>query len=300
MVIPSYDIEIVKVSYVDKYCAIYQQWNGAPGMAWGSDLWTTAIGKPIVYHLGNSGYAHPDVTVTYEQDSNHPFDILYENANKKLKNIVGDPFKYNADDKEANFAWTVNQPDSYATAYVYTGNLNNRQYSNQVKVMITTTYTTAAAKAVEHDLGATLTDEALYYTRTTRNVSDFANIDIKADGAQYVWEISAKQYEKLSAFLDYNGNWNIPNPSINLMLRAYINNTEISLAGITFLRTYVEQGIGVRYYLGITSTGTSAFDCSLASPLKLYLVWNNPDNTNESFKLHLEGNFRGLAASPTI
>jgi hypothetical protein len=259
-----FDIEIVKVSYVDKFVSIYQEWDGFQRTSNnGNKLWKTAIGKPIVYEL-------KDVTITYKDGA--------------PKNIVDD------------FAKIVNEEDSYATAYVYTGYLtgsldNPHKYSGQKKLFITTTYTDAATLKVEHDLGAT----KIYTAFDELKANDDGTYPyhyIYKDGSIVQFKLDKAQYDALSAYLSvYNDNKNMQNAGIGTTMKLYSKDNVVS--GFTwknvYIDTYVVTRIGDYYYLYIGLNDGIYTTITANDPA--YLVFTNPNNTNESYKIELEGGF---------
>ncbi len=263
-----FDVEVVKVSYVDKYVSIYQQWNGYQGsIPNGTPLWSTSFGKPIVYELGHNNYDYnyvgKDVYITYKDGA--------------PKNIVDD------------FAKIVNGANSYATAYVYTGNLSGTTYSGQKRIFITTTYTKGADLSVVKDLGTTITGASSAY-----NIGGTA---VSGTGVA-VYQITAEQYAALSAYAaNYNNNWNDQYAGIGTTMKLY--NGAVAVKDFTDANinvdTWVEQRIGNEYYLCI-ELKAGKYVTVAADPA--YLVFTNPDNTNESYKIELKAGISITQAAP--
>lgn len=292
-----FDIEIVKVSYVDKFVTIYQEWDGLQrANSNGNRLWRTSLGKPIVYEL-------KDVTVTYKDGA--------------PKNIVDD------------FAKIVNEKDSYATAYVYTGYLtgsidNPHKYSGQKKLFITTTYTDAATLKVEHDLGATPiftifdempanTDDTYRYSYLFTDNGTLAyefkdgkiDKEIAAGGTYVMFKLTKAQYDALSAYQSiYNNNWNDQDAGIGTTMKLYSNGNVVSdfindrYSGKQYIDvdTQVVSRIGDYYYLYIKLVPGVYKTITATDPA--YLVFTNPNNTNESYKIELEGGFKITRPEP--
>lgn len=112
------DVQVVNVTYLDKFFAVYANNDVFKG---GMVVlpYLTLVGKSIVYELKGT-------TITYKDGA--PKDITED------------------------FMKVVNTPDGYASAYVYTGDA----YSGMKRVFITTTYTPGTSLNTVKDLGKVL------------------------------------------------------------------------------------------------------------------------------------------------
>ncbi|MGI6743517.1 MAG: S-layer homology domain-containing protein [Eubacteriales bacterium] len=237
------DIQIVEVSWLDRYFAAYR--NDYVGTFPSMNPYTTTFGTIIVYELKGT-------TVTYKADGSDLLDIA------------------------ADFAKIVNKPNTYANAYVYTGDA----YSGQKRVFITTTYTTGDDLAVEKNLG---------------NVLDYGPCD-DHDYYCYKYEITAEQYAALSDWLRRNNDiWNDEFSHIGTTMQLYYGNVivpQFTNDNIRIVTEYGGDGTLSRYYLHIGlepgSTAVFPYYYDEDDPTPLWLVWTNPDNTNHSYKMNLK------------
>jgi hypothetical protein len=236
------DIQIVEVSWLDRYFAAYR--NDYVGTFPSMNPYTTTFGTIIVYELKGT-------TVTYKADGSDLLDIA------------------------ADFAKIVNKPNTYANAYVYTGDA----YSGQKRVFITTTYTTGDDLAVEKNLG---------------NVLDYGPCN--NHGNCYKYEITAEQYAALSDWLRRNNDiWNDEFSHIGTTMQLYNGNKivpQFTNDNISIVTEYGGDGTLSRYYLHIGlepgSTTELPYYYDEDDPTPLWLVWTNPDNTNHSYKMNLK------------
>lgn len=275
---PNFDVEIVKVSYVDKYVVVYTPWAAAPKSDEDvelGNLWTTSFGRPIVYELGHDNadynYVGKDVYITYKDGA--------------PKNIIDD------------FAKVVNTTNSFATAYVYTGALSGTIYSGQKQIFITTAYNTANPV---YDADGKVIYSGILNDNLFKDLKSTLGWD---PTTTYTFEISAEQYLALSfydaelkaAYNDaYSTNWAGLNTTLKLYRYFKNGTTEIIDIPAENILTEVQQGLGTKYYL--TLKGVTKLYDGVTDPLKVhaqelverdYLVWTNPYNTNETYKMHL-------------
>ncbi len=242
----AYDIQIVNVSWLDSYFAAYANTY----VEGDTDVqpYQTTFGAVIVYELNGT-------TVTYK-------DGAPENKLDAFKAIV-------------------NKLNSYATAYVYTGD----DYSAQKRVFITTTYTSGADLKVVNNLGKVL------------SANQFVHDEFGPAPNAYEYQITAAQYAALSDWM-----WRNNDPAsqefshIGTTMKLYCNDhlvNEFNYDNI-IIRTAMTSGYGplAEYWLiiGIESDVDSLtlnYPCAEHTGKPVWLVWTNPDNTNHSYKLDL-------------
>lgn len=246
------DIQVVKVTWLDSFFAAYG--NKHVGVGTGPvEIYTSTFGSIIVYELNGT-------TITYK-------DGAPENKLDAFKAIV-------------------NKPNSYATAYVYVGD----EYSCQKRVFITTTYTSGADLAVVKDLGNVLThgqcDDPWLIGGNAARCTKY-----QITKAQY----DAISDEAYSLFGWHNEQYNDEFAHTGTTLKLYYDGAVVPDFTYENIRIATEiAGAGgelTEYYLHIyipwSHSGPYDFHYGPDTPNKLWLVWTNPNNTNESYKLGL-------------
>lgn len=102
------------------------------------------------------------------------------------------------------------------------------------------------------------------------------------------FEITEEQYNALSYFNGtYNNDTNTSYAGLNTTMVLYTVDEAagtVTIGTILSLKTTMEQGIGVRYYLDL---GATVLHDAPGGPHD-YLVWTNPNNVNESYVMHLD------------
>ncbi len=241
------DIQVVKVTWLENYFAAYG--NKFVGLPVGGSVYpyTTTYGSIIVYELNGT-------TITYK-------DGAPENKLDAFKAIV-------------------NKPNSYATAYVYVGD----EYSAQKRVFITTTYTSGADLGVVKDLGNVL----------THGRCDDPWVEGYSAQRCTKYQITKAQYEAISDWVPANNDhWNEEFAHVGTTMLLYYKGAIVPNFNATNVRIATEiKGAGgdlTEYFLHIYIPWGHeySFNYGPDDPNKLWLVWTNPNNTNESYKLGL-------------